>query len=57
MNFCTATCADPWPGEQEWACEEPVNHRGPHRMGRVMWSSGGSEIADRHAATNGGDHA
>lgn len=48
MNYCTAICEDPFPGEQAWICSEPNGHGGPHREGNVAWSSGGSQVPDRH---------
>ena len=55
-DYCMHTCNDPFPGEQVWICSERTGHDGPHREGKVAWSSGGSQVADRHDATSGGEH-
>ena len=49
------TCRDEFPGDR-FTCQLPANHDGAHREGRVAWSGGGSQVADRHDATSGGEH-
>lgn len=49
------TCPDQFP-DGRFACQLDVGHVGAHREGRVAWSGSGSQVADRHDSTSGGEH-